>query len=55
MLTNSSFYNDSYDSGGGNYLYLQVRNCTWVMSLAVKLDTGEEIGGAEVGENVLDG
>jgi len=24
------------------------------MSLAVRLDTGEEFGGAEVGENVLD-
>jgi len=25
------------------------------MSLVVRLDTGEEIGGAEVGKNVLDG
>ena len=38
-----------------NLLFLQARSCTRVMSLAVRLDTGEEMDGVEVGENVLDG
>jgi len=36
-------------------LYLQAGNCNRVMRLAVRLDTEEEIGGAEVSKNVLDG